>query len=517
MAQPPAPIARAYKRKGKLRLYRLSERVRFDCARCGKAKTTNRVGVVSDDWGRMVCNGCYAFLLNEQKQKAKQRAKRPQADGATKGKRRQHRKANAPQPITAKELRQLERRFPGVDRLPSFFRAAGVQVELVRGGRLWINGSQTRPLAWILPAGDRLGWNNVIDQMALEYLGEIFANAVADNARFGQGLRAFLRRSENGFEVMRDEVALAMIHATHGRVRYEDPIYANFLTPGAHWQQLADAVHGAEPELVAEWEREQKEKAAEAEAEALAEAERKRAAARRRIDALPPDVAPELRAACLEASWRIRNERQVAYERAVVLECEYGELTLLPIVGAEMRLLVPFRLDNGTATLSGELLLADRDPLPLLIGQAVADADAVAAWSCALLGFADATCIEPEPTSPIPRFRRWLAPGSPSGRARSARHAGRSPRSVPRRRPWPAHLEPIGHWVRYSGSFVAGHRRRLTDGRTASSAARDRARRVGIVLRPNETWVQPHTRGVPEGLEMRFRWRAPGELGLSSA
>jgi hypothetical protein len=64
----------------------------------------------------------------------------------------------------------------------------------------------------------------------------------------------------------------------------------------------------------------------------------------------------------------------------------------------------------------------------------------------------------------------------------------------------------------YSGSFVAGHRRRLNEGRTASAEACDRARQVGIILHPHETWVRPHTRGIPEGIEMRFLWHAPTEL-----
>src|ERR1700683_1496698 len=95
-----------------------------------------------------------------------------------------------------------------------------------------------------------------------------------------------------------------------------------------------------------------------------ARTERRDAAARRRFDQLPKDLAPELIDACLEASRRIRLERQVAYERAVVLECDVGELTLLQITGLEGHLLVPFRLDKRTETLEGELVLGDRDPLP---------------------------------------------------------------------------------------------------------------------------------------------------------
>jgi hypothetical protein len=69
--------------------------------------------------------------------------------------------------------------------------------------------------------------------------------------------------------------------------------------------------------------------------------------------------------------------------------------------------------------------------------------------------------------------------------------------------------------VRYSGSFVAGHRRRLDGDHQPSAEARARARQVGIALAQNETWVRPHTRGVPDGLEMRFRWSAPEALGLA--
>ena len=35
------------------------------------------------------------------------------------------------------------------------------------------------------------------------------------------------------------------------------------------------------------------------------------------------------------------------------------------------------------------------------------------------------------------------------------------------------------------------------------------ARQVGIILDPYETWVRPYARGVPEDIEMRFRWHAP--------
>ena len=427
-----------------------------------------------------------------------------------------------PHHLTAKREQQLRRQLPGVDRLLAFFRAADIRVEVGRRGCLLINGIQTRPLAWILPSPKRPDWDNVIDELALNYVGGKFLKAVADNAPFGEGVRASLRQSEKGFAIMRGDVRLAIIHATSAQVPRRDVIHGNFLKPGPQWQQLADVVHRAEAELVAEWKQEQEARAAAGEgrqgrgsagaAAAEAEAKRRRAAARRPINHLPNGLAPELIDACLDASRRIRLERQVAYERPVILECDFGELTLLPIAGTETRLLIPFRLNKGTETLKGELVLGDRDPLPLLIGEGVADEDAVTAWTCALLGFADATCIEFEPVERTARRGSVRPQGCPSSAVSQRRP---STRTLPRKRPWPRHLEPVGEWIRYRGSFVAGHRRHLNEGKTATAEARQHASQVGITLHQDETWVRPHTRGVPDGIEMRFLWHTPTELKLS--
>jgi DNA invertase Pin-like site-specific DNA recombinase len=235
------------------------------------------------------------------------------------------------------------------------------------------------------------------------------------------------------------------------------------------------------------------------------------APARQQINQLPDDLAPERIAACLDASRRIRLERHLAYPRLVVLECGGGELTLLPIAGTITRLLVPFRLRTGTKTLAGDLVLRDRDPLPLLIGEDVPYEDAITAWTWALLGFADATCVEHEPTKP-------------AAQRESARSRQRPPytatqylpsvRTLPRTSRWPRHLEPVGRWTSYSGSRVAAHLRHLPNGQVAREDAQDRARQVGIILRPGETWVKAHIRGVPDNIEMRFRWHAPTELKL---
>ena len=494
MTQPPAGIVRTLEPVGELQLYRLDKRVRFRCAQCQRDKTHDLVATMGGSWAQTVCVGCYITLARMQRENTKMTAKE----------KRENTKKTA-------EERKLKRRLPGIDRLLAFFRAAGVDAELLRDGCLRINGSQTKPLAWILPSPHALDWNNIIDEMTLKYVGDKFVKAAENNARFGVGLRAFLRQHERGFVIMCDDVRLAIIHPTRAQIVHREDIFANFLVPGPHWQQVADVLHGAEPELVAEWKREQEARAAAEAAAAATEAERRRAAPQRRMDHLPDGLAPELIDACVDASRRIRLERQVAYERPVVLESHLGELTLLPITTAQTRLLLPFRLNRGMEALKGELLLGDRDPLPLLIGGDIADEDAIAAWTCALLGFADATCVEFVPAEPTTRRERARPRQPPS----SASHRHSSTQTLPRRGPWPRHLEPVGHWIRYSGSFVPGHRRRLNDGQTASAEARDRAQQVGIILRSQETWVRPHTRGVPDGIEMRFLWHTPIQLKLS--
>jgi hypothetical protein len=406
---------------------------------------------------------------------------------------------------------KLRRQFPGLESLIAFLRAAGVSVEVVRDRYLRLDGIQTEPLSH-LPQQETLEWNSVVNKIVLEYLRSKFVRAVEDNTCFGEGLRVVLRAREKGFVVMRDDVRLATIHASRAEIPHREAIHANFLVPGPHWRLLAEIVNQTESQLTAEWEREKDARTAAEAAAAAAQAERRRAANRRRIDHLPDDLAPELIDACLDASRRIRLERQVAYERPVTLEFDARELTLLPITGTATHPLLPFRLSTGAQTLNGQLVLADCDPLPLLIDADIADTEALTAWTCALVGFADATCIEFNSAAPASRSEptrsRWHpTPVLP--------HRRPSLQALPRKHPWPSHLAPIGDWVRYSGSFVPGHRRRLHNGQTASDEARDRARQAGIVLHPDETWVRPHARGVPDGIEMRFLWHAPAELELS--
>jgi hypothetical protein len=472
MAEAPTKIVLSLAPMGDLQLHRLDGRVRIHCVLCQRDRKHDRVATRNGDWAQPVCIACYATAF---------RAQRDEDKSAGKESKRQ--------------------RVSGIDALVDFLRAGGIDVKVVQGGCLRINGGQTRSLKH-LPPQETLEWQTVADELILKHAGEMFIKAMKDNAHFGKGLRALLRQNERGIVVMRGEIRLAIIHPSRAQIPHQEIIYGNFLVPGPHWRQAADILHSAEPELMAEWRREKEAKRAAKKTAAAAAAER-RAAERRRIFQLPDNLPRELIDACLDASRRIRLDRQVAYERPVTLESDVGELTLLPIAGPDTRLLMPFRLRIETDVLHGELVLGDHDPLALLISPDIPDEDAITAWTCALLGFADATCIELVPVEG--RVRR-----EPEGQRRPSRgtsHDRPATQIAPRRQIWPKNLEPVGHWVRFSGSFVAGHRRHLNDGQAASDEARDRARQVGITLRPHETWVRPHARGVPDDIEMRFRWR----------
>jgi hypothetical protein len=390
----------------------------------------------------------------------------------------------------------------GIDYLIGFFRDAGIDAELDGDGYLCLNGTQTEPLA-ALPSPETGQWLNTANEIALGYVCDRFIKAVEDNACFGDDVRASFEQRDKGFVITRGDERLAVLHPAHLHILHRPSIRKNFLTPGVHWQQVADVLRDLEatPDIEVE-----QKATATANTVAAVAAERGWAATPQRIDRLPDTLAPELIRACLDASRRIRKQRRLAYPRPVILQCDAGELTLRPIVMAMAHLLMPFHLHTGQQQLEGNLMLGRRDPLPLLISRNVANEDAITAWIWALLGFADATCTEAAPTRPQERHLQ----------ARQARRSYKASRRrpQPRERRWPIRLQPVGRWRQYSSSFVVGHRRRLNDGQMASAEACELARQVGIKLGPHETWVRWHTRGVPEDIEIRFSWHAPTELAL---
>jgi hypothetical protein len=184
-------------------------------------------------------------------------------------------------------------------------------------------------------------------------------------------------------------------------------------------------------------------------------------------------------------------------------------LILEPISGEDAHRHVPFRLRAGTRSVEGKFLLRryGPDPLPLLISADVADDDAINAWICALVGFADATCFE-LPASSVRNAPHGRSP-LPVPRPRSAPES----RRLPRRSRWPRHLKPEGHWAREGNWVVAAHRRRLPEGWTAGADAVERARQAAIVLGPEQTWVKAYFCGRAHLAEVRFRWEPTTRVG----
>jgi hypothetical protein len=485
----------------------------FSCFVCGLKKKGKHVASLAGEEAKMVCQFCYEtrgyvqLPAREAWPKGKSKRGKAEAKSTTEPRPAQPpgtikaAKKNKPQvgalPLSDQEARRLQLRIPAIGHLVAFFEAAGATVQLLPDMQVRVNGQRPRRLPKRIASLERGLLNSLIDQIALENAHSLFTDALRENACLGDGVRAVAKRKEKGFAVTRGGTELGFIRATTARAHGGDLIEGNFLIPGTHWSRLAEAIAS----VVA-----RREGAAAAVVQAGAPLGRR--AEVRRITALPSEIDPAFTGACIDASRRIRTERQVAYQRPVVLESAIGELTLLPIISTGVRLLLPFRLAGRSESLAGqlELILGDPDPLPLLVDRAVPDEDAIGAWACALTGFADATCIEIEPAVPRPRAAQ---------RSASAGHQRGAPVSAaPRRRAWPSHLEPIGTWILHAGSFVAGHRRRLDDDKTASDEARERALRVGIMLGAHQTWVRPHSRGIPEGIEMRFRWHAPEALLL---
>src|ERR1019366_4007139 len=56
--------------RGPLAQYRLEASTSFECSRCGIVKTSKLVTTVESKWDRLLCNGCYGWVLSVWKIKA---------------------------------------------------------------------------------------------------------------------------------------------------------------------------------------------------------------------------------------------------------------------------------------------------------------------------------------------------------------------------------------------------------------------------------------------------------------
>lgn len=63
-------VVKTYPPRGPLQQYRLAASTSFLCSRCGTGRTSKLVTTVQADWERLLCNGCYGYLLSIWKIKA---------------------------------------------------------------------------------------------------------------------------------------------------------------------------------------------------------------------------------------------------------------------------------------------------------------------------------------------------------------------------------------------------------------------------------------------------------------
>jgi hypothetical protein len=380
-----------------------------------------------------------------------------------------------------------------VRRLVDFFAAAGIVVRIDVGWHLFVRGRQVEDIPHLPDAAGPGSpvWRHVVDEIAWKHARSEAAGALKNHLLHGADLRVVPLPREKGFAINRHREQLAVIRATDVEIPGHALIYGNFLTGGSQWEQVARVLRELNVNVSSD---------TASKPESL-----------RRIDQLPAHLGQDFIEACLRASYQIRTDRQQAYDRPVILESTAGELTFYPIAGVPPELHVPFAFlagnRAGNSPVRGRLLLGKDDPIPAMIESGASDEVAVRTWVTALLGFADATCFKREGTShgtsrtahshqPYPGHRKQGSSGT-----------------VTDSRSWPHHLQPTGGWTRYAGSYVAAHRRSLSNDQDHSDEARDRAWQVGIALKPHETWVQAHVRGIPHGTEMRFHWRPPKQLG----
>lgn len=514
---PGARVVESFGAVGDLELHRLDVPIDFMCATCHQRDHTRLAATVKGSWSRIICDSCYMTLVLDygKKQSQKQQRQKPKKHGGSRASAKRAQKALSGAPVVPRQRTSgsepsagMPRKHgsaatptAGTQRMLQFFWAAGVTSWTSTNDDLYVSGEPAGRVSGF-PNPDTNAWRHAVDQIAWRHTYKRLERAVANNALYSGSPEAFPLPQEHGFAITRGREQIAVIRATHASIPDQPPVYGNFLVPGPHWAKVApivaddaDAQDPVDPPSVP----------------AGPGATSPRTLRWRRVDKLPRNFDPLRAAACIAASQRIRLERQLDYPCPVILESRGTALTLEPITGKDDGRHVPFRLRVGGRSVEGKFLLRRHgpDPLPLVIAADVPDDDAIDAWVCALVGFADATCLEfPDPAL---RFS-VLRPRSSSSEHRS--RLVPTPRRLPQAKRWPDHLKPVDHWSHVESWVVAAHRRRLPKGRAAGADALERARRAAIVLGPGQTWVKAHFCGPVRPPEVRFMWEPTADVGL---
>ncbi|WP_147447602.1 hypothetical protein [Solirubrobacter pauli] len=357
--------------------------------------------------------------------------------------------------------------------LAEFLAASGERVSVLAGGRLQVGGVVAKPPAAVLLQDEaRAGW---LDGFVGEHLLGRLANAAAT---YLPGLRVRIDDSDLSLFDTRAR-RVAGVAATHATLPGGERVAGNFLAAGEHWIRLTESL------------------ADDDSAEPVAGPGLHRT--------FPPDANETWVQDAEQASRRLRLDRTLVFAHTLRVDVRDVSVVFEPLTGTPLE--VPFALERGRDRFAGALRIASLEvPIPCRWERSTDVETFALAWSLALTAYAELTCVPVRASEPH-QNRRASTSGSRSTTASHARSASRSQSGG-----LPTGFTTRGHTAQYLASYVAGHRRRLQPHQSHSAEAAANAAAVGIRLRPNETWVQPHVRGLPADAVLHFAWRGPAWL-----
>lgn len=430
-----------------------------------------------------------ALRAREAEKKEQAARKREEAQRAKAERHRQARDERERQERNRRE--DAERKLPerhtrALAHLVDFFRAAGIAA--TSDGRA-VQVSGARVAIGKAHAASRAKLDALIDEVVWSQLRDALLQSISRHLDGAAEFRA--SAGTNGWVLSHDRTPLAVVRATSAKVKALPARYGNFLTTeGAPWARVAEDIgHIRARELTQSLPPRTK---------------------RRVFTELPDSISNEVRTLALDASRQLRTERNLVFGHAVELQYADGAIRFHPLRQGPLHLELPLSWSRCSEGSTGELRIdGRRDPLHLSFHGDDDDDVVVRGWLIALVGYAQLVCREDliELQRPPPRVS---SPALRSSRRSTPPHElsrGHDAPSIPG-------FKAIGVTRSWIASYVAGHRRQLRPGHHASSEARARATRVGITLRPGETWVSPHVRGVPPDAVLQFHWEAPVELRL---
>jgi hypothetical protein len=418
----------------------------------------------------------------EEERRRKAKAERKEEKRAAKERRERERKERE----RRAEEQARKRHAAALQHIVEFFRAAGIDAT-TDGISARVAGAVVNPSKAQVVSRSKV--DELIDRLVWSHHRDTLLRSISRHLDGADKLRAVAR--ENGWVLSHNRTPLVVIRATSAKAKSLPARSGNYLTAGADWQHLAEEIKTLRAREV-----------------------RPASGTRRRIfTELPQSLPAPIRDLAIEASRQLRTERNLVFGHPVELQYADGTIRFDPLRQGPLHVELPVTWSRWSEEATAELRIGgSRDPLHLGFRGEDDDSHVVQGWVLALVGYAQIVCPEDLMDLLRPRPHSATSAGRSSRRATTPRKVATSQRS-----PSMVAFKPVGRTARWIASYVAGHRRRLRPGHHASPEARARAARVGITLRPGETWVSPHVRGVPPDAVLQFRWEAPAELRLPPA